>query len=207
MYKKIVLYLVILFLFAGCSIQRAMPPVKTYKLHVDTKTQRFHDSRCTKDVLKVMGLKLNSIATSNNIYYGIGNYYINSYTQSQWLQYPSFMINSSLISALQKSHMFKAVLSYDAQSSADLLLEYNIIDFVQHFNKAKTKSYVDVKMDFLLINAQDNKLIASTLFSKKIQATSLNALGGVKAFSKSTGDIISKVEMWLNHICTKRKAL
>lgn len=205
MYKKITIGAFLLLLFGGCSIKEVLPPVKTYDLHVDAQVHPFKRSSCSGKVLKVKLLSLNSLASSDNIYYAIGRYYINSYTQSQWLQPPSFQINSSLILALQKSRIFKAVLLDETQSSADVLLEYSIIDFVQQFNKAKTKSYAKVKINFLLIDTHSNRVIASKTFSVKADAPSQNALGGVKAFTDATSKIISEAIAWIDATCNHEK--
>ncbi len=201
MYKIVMLGTVILFLFTGCAIKEVVPAVKTYNLKINLKIKKFAHSRCDNKILKVRGLNLNSPASSDNIYYGIGKYYINSYTQSQWLQHPSRRINYYLIAALQKSHIFKAVIPNEIQSNSNLLLEYSIDDFTQYFNKAKTKSYVDVKIRFLLINMLNNRLIASKTFDKRLFTVSQNAIGGVQAFGGATGVVISKAVVWIDHIC------
>jgi len=201
MYKVAMLGAVILFLFTGCAIKEVMPPVKTYDLKINLKIKKFAHSRCENSVLKVRDIGLSNLASSDNIYYSIGKYYINSYTQSQWLQYPSHRINYYLITALQRSHIFKAVIPNEIQSDSNLLLEYDIDDFTQYFNKAKTKSYVDVRIRFLLINKLNNRLIATKTFDKRLFTISQNAIGGVRAFGKATGDVISKAVVWIHHIC------
>ncbi len=201
MYKVAMLGAVILFLFTGCAIKEVMPAVKTYNLKINLNIKKFAHSRCDNNVLKVRSLKLNSLALTDNIYYGIGKYYINSYTQSQWLQRPSYRINYYLIAALQKSHIFKAVIPNEVQGDSNLLLEYNIDDFAQYFNQAKTKSYVDVRIRFLLINMLNNRLIASKTFDKRLFTISQNAIGGVQAFGEATGEVISKAIVWVDHIC------
>ena len=194
----IILVIVTIFL-SGCSATH--PPVSEYKINAEYKTQAFENSSCSNKSLKIAHSFSSPSLMSLKMDYGIGKVKQFSYTQSQWTQSPSSAISLEILESLRELKLFKSVQTSKSRSRSDMILETNIEDFMQYYNSDENISYVNSVISFTLIDAKSNNVIAAKTFTSKVNVSSLNAEGGVKALNSSLSTILVNSSKWFAKIC------
>ena len=205
MFKKWFYISCCMLFFTGCSLQQVLPAQAQYDLSVTKSEKIYKQSPCKKYVLKVRALDENVLTASDSIYYMVGKYKINSYTESKWSQMPGHSINALVIQSLRRSNIFEDVQSKRSFANADLILQYDVEDFMQYFSEDLKSSYVKVKIHFSLIDPKDGRLLHSITQSERVEASSLDAFGGVKALSTALGDVLDKNVQWVYDMCQKER--
>ncbi len=103
--------------------------------------------------------------------------------------------------------MFKAVVTDISVSKADYLLESNLLDFNQIISD-QHDSHVVVTIQFVLLDARERKIIATTTVSEKAIVRRNNAQGAVDAFNQASQKAADKLMEWLiNNLQQQCKAL
>ena len=196
---RLTLTALFLFLLLGCSTTK--PPVTEYKIALKTPQSNSLSSGCRDKSLKVsqafspsslMSLQMNYVQDESKIY---------AYSQAQWNNSPNQEVSIVIVKTLRESELFKNTQSSKSRSKSDLILEINIEDFMQYFSKDLTESYSNVVITLTLIDAQSSRVIASKTFSAKMDASSLDASGGVKALDAALQDVLSQSIVFLNEVC------
>jgi cholesterol transport system auxiliary component len=205
--KKIVLaVLPVIVLLSGCSFQKELPSQKRYAITIAPVHQSHTVATvCEKKVLKVRNMDIFSPVSSNTIYYRIGRFDMNGYTQSVWSQTPSNRVKALIVESLRKSKIFQDVESNEAFVNGDWLLQYSIEDFTQHFSEDKQHAFFRVRIHFVLMDAQNDKFIASKTQEVSIPTRTLDAFGGVQAMSNALHSVISQNVAWLYGVCQKER--
>jgi cholesterol transport system auxiliary component len=126
---------------------------------------------------------------------------IYSYSQSRWNNSPNQEISSQILSAIRDAKLFDSVQNAKSRSKSDLILEINIEDFMQYYSDGLSASYVNVVMNFTLIDAKTNKTLATKGFSTKKDVKSLDATGGVEVLDAALEEIISQGLDFLGGAC------
>ena len=196
---KSIFMVVFIFLLSACSTTK--PSVTEYKITVKALKQSDLSSGCRDKSLKVsqafsssslMSLKMNYVQDESKIY---------AYSQAQWNNSPNQEVSSQIVKILRESKLFKNTQNSKSRSKSDLILETNIEDFMQYFNKSDTESYSSVVINLTLIDAQTSEVIATKTFSSKIDVKSLDASGGVKALDTALGNVLGQSLVFFNEVC------
>ena len=135
------------------------------------------------------------------MYYVQGNGKIYSYSQAKWNNSPNQEITSQTLKVLRDSEIFKYTQNSKSRSTSDLILEINIVDFMQYYNKDITESNANVVISLTLIEAKSNKVVASKTFSAREEVQALNASGGVKGLDIALDDVLNQGVEYLSEIC------
>jgi ABC-type uncharacterized transport system auxiliary subunit len=203
MMKKVFLYSLVLLLFGGCSLQTRIPAKTQYKLQMPSQTQEYNATACKDDVLGLRNVVSYDPIMDRSIYYQVGELNIATYSESNWEAAPFKTVGLSLISSIRESKIFKDAFLSSSFVKPDIILEYNVGEFIQHFSEDMKSSYVTVNIHFALLERKDSKLLYSTTIEKKVPVSSLDALGGVKALQSALNDVLMQTNLWLNTKCQK----
>ena len=201
--KRVFLYSLVLLLFAGCSLQTTIPVKTQYKLQIPSQTQEYNATACKDDVLGLRNVVSYDPIMDRSIYYQVGELNIATYSESNWEAAPFKTVGLSLISSIRGSKIFKDAFLSSSFVKPDIILEYNVGEFIQHFSEDMKSSYATVNIHFALIKSKDSKLLYSTTIEKRVPASSLDALGGVKALQSALNDVLMQTNLWLNARCQK----
>ena len=201
--KRVFLYSFVLVLFAGCSLQTTIPAKTQYKLQVTSQTQEYNATACKDDVLGLRNVVSYDPIMDRSIYYQVGALNIATYSESNWESAPFKTVGLSLISSVRDSKIFKDAFLSSSFVKPDIILEYSVGEFMQHFNEDMKSSYATVNIHFALLDRKDSKLLYSTTIEKKVPSSSLDALGGVKALQSALNDVMMQTNQWLNARCQK----
>ncbi len=150
-----------------------------------------------KKSLKLSSSSSLNLATMSEINYA-QNGAIYQFNHSRWSDTPLNMISKNIVQNLRESGLFGSVLTSKSRSKSDVTLELNIEDFMQYFNE--NTSYVKLSYSLVLVDNGTNKVISSKYFSTKKDATSLDAMGGAKAYEEALLELLKESRAWLEEV-------
>lgn len=182
-----------MFILVGCSSKT----VDVYTLKYSESLSKKATFANKNKTIKISIPKSTKEIRKNKILYAKTPYMRESYAYSRWSDTPNHMIEQYLVTLLDQSKLFKAVIPADSKAKSQWILESNIEDFYQYFDKDK-RAFAVVKIRFLLIDNKDKRVIASHHFSTKTPAPSLDAKGGVKAMDEALKHIGIQLVNWID---------
>ncbi len=196
---RLIFITIFLFLLTGCTT--VTPAVTEYKIALKTFEPSVVSSGCRDKSLKISQAFSSNSLMSLQMYYVQGNGKIYSYSQAKWNNSPNQEITSQTLKVLRDSEIFKYTQNSKSRSTSDLILEINIVDFMQYYNKDITESNANVVISLTLIEAKSNKVVASKTFSAREEVQALNASGGVKGLDIALDDVLNQGVEYLSEIC------
>jgi len=165
---------------SGCALKET-PPMNYYSLDIGKMPVVQHSKYATK-VLKVSYPKPLTQKLTDRIRFSYSSSDRGVYQNSQWSNTLEKLIEGNIITALQQSRLFKAVLPYSSTAGDDLRLESMIYDFSHHVRG--NESYAVVSIEFALIDTHTGQLIRTKRFSYREETRTTNAKGYVEATNK-----------------------
>ncbi len=196
---KIISITLFVFLLLGCSSTK--PPVTEYKIRLTPLEFKSTSVGCKEKSLKVSQAFSSSSLMSLGMKYAQDEHKIYTYSQAQWNNSPNQEISSQVVKTIRESKLFKTTQNSKSRSRSDLILEINIEDFMQYYNKNINESHSSVVISLALIDAQTSKVLASKTFSAKSNVDTLDASGGVKALDSALQDTLTHSLEFLNEVC------
>jgi cholesterol transport system auxiliary component len=167
-------------LLSGCALKEA-PPMNYYSLTIGNIPVVQH-SKYQNKVLKVSYPKPLTEKLTDRISFSYSSSDRGVYQNSQWSNTLEKLLEGNIITALQQSRLFKAVLPYSSTAGVDLRLESMIYDFSHHVRG--DASYAVVSMEFALIDTHTGMLIKTKRFSYREDTHTTDARGYVEASNK-----------------------
>ena len=196
---KILLLLTSSLLFLGCSTTTS--PITEYKIRSSHKIMPLHSSSCQNESIKIaqafsptplMSTKMDYILKNNKTY---------SYSQALFSDTPNRAITFEILKDIRDSNTFKFVLNSKTRSKSDLILETNIEDFVQYYSDDLKSSYVNVSINFTIIDLKTNTVVDTKTFKAKVDSQSQDAMGGADALNKALSSVLSQNRIWMSELC------
>ena len=191
--KIFYIMLIVLFGISGCAMKEA-PPLQTYMLETYSIPSGT-DSRYSNKVLKVSFPQPLTEPLTDQMAFSYSSSDRGYYQNSQWSNNIGKLIQGSLIEALQKSRLFKAVLPEASTVNEDFRLESIVYDFSHHVRG--NESYAVVSIAFTLIDTYTGKLVKSKRFSYKEMTPTVDAAGYVKATNRAMHRLEVDLINWL----------
>ena len=188
----------LMLLLQGCMVE-TVPPMSFYTLNYPVgmhPSQRTQVCSKADKVLKISPIGALSPYNSQAIVYSETPNDLNSYVYSQWSDAPVRLLEKLFQQSIQSRGVFKAVVTDSSVSKADYLLESNLLNFNQIITD-KIHSHVVVTIQFVLLNARQRKIIATTMFSETADVKQNNAQGAVTAFNQASQKIADRLLAWL----------
>jgi len=193
----LLLSILIVLLTGGCSM-KTPHAIDIFTLKHNTVLDKKHPAVFPDKVLKVALAQSTKEIKTKKILYTKTPYKREAYAYSRWSDTPNHMIEQFLVTTLNRNRLFKAVLPASSIAKSDFILESNIEDFYQLFDK-ENHSFAVVKISFFLIDQKDKKIVSKHTINSKVPAPSLDAKGGVKAFNDTLDQISKKLIYWLKN--------
>lgn len=195
---KFTFSLIIIYFLSACTV--VTPHISEYIIDPVLEKNNYV-SVCNKHSLKVLQSFSSSSLMSTQMYYVLGDYKRDTFTQSQWAESPNRAITNRIVSMLQSSKIFATVQVSKSRTKSDLFLETNIEDFTQYFSINEKKSYVKAVITMTLINAKTKNILDSKTFEKQVITKSIDAEGGVVALNRALLEILVESKQWLAGAC------
>ena len=188
-----------LFLFVGCA--KNTPSVSEYRISVKENVKEFPQSGCRDKSLKIAQAFSSSALTTQKMNYAQGDYKQFVFSQAQWAISPNRAVTSEILKHVKSTKLFKNVQISKSRIRNGFLLETNIEEFMQYFSKDEQESYAKVSVNLALIDTKTNKVTATTTFSRRVEAETIDAYGGVVALNKALNYVVLDSADWFGEVC------
>ena len=196
---KNIFVLVIMVLFFGCATKT--PPVQKYTIETAPNIKAVKNSTCKTKTLKILEPYSSDEYLLNELHYVVGENEQNRYNYSAWSVPLVNKIYILLLGSLRKARIYKTVLPFSSVASSDEVLEVEIDNAKQYYNKELTSSYVVVDITLSLIDKKTYTIKSQKRFYKKVATMSLDAKGGVEALSKAFDELLVEMIKWSKEQC------
>ncbi len=196
--KYIIVFLALV--LQGCLSTTVAPKIE-YRINPNAKSKELKIDGCKDKSLKIAQAFSSNALLSQNMYYAQGEMMRYIYSASKWSKTPNRAITSEFLKLIRDTNLFKSVQTSKSRSRSNIILEINIEDFMQYFDKYSNKSYVNVVVNLSLINARGNSVFASQTFKRKVDVEVLDASGGVNGLNKALAKVLLDTNEWLGEVC------
>ena len=130
------------------------------------------------------------------------------FARNEWIDTPAQMLRPLMISAIEITGAFNAVLTKQSVVASDLRLEFEVIKLVQDFSTKPSQVQFTLKVSF--IDSATQQVIATQEFNERVNANSDNPNGGVLAANVAINLALDKlsvfsIQMMNNWLQSKEK--
>ncbi len=191
--KTTILTICVLVAFTACT---KAPALKVYTL-VTPQTSAISSSVYKTKTIKVtypQSLR-EQMSQKMNFSYSISDR--GTYQNSEWSNNMSKLLQGTLIDVLERSKLFKAVLSDTSTLKENYRLESNIFAFEHRVRGENSHSVVSIQ--FTLIDADSGKLVKSKRFSYQELTPSTDAKGYATATNRVMTKLTHALVNWMNN--------
>ena len=116
------------------------------------------------------------------------------FARNEWIDTPAQMLRPLMISAIEKTGAFNAVLAKQSVVASDLRLESEVIKLVQDFSTKP--SHVQFTLRVSMIDSATHQVIAIREFNERINANIDNPIGGVLAANVAINLALDKLSVF-----------
>ena len=192
---KHMVWVLSLFLLSGCSLKDSSPIIE-YTLSANPVAS-VSSSPYRNKAIKVTYPDSLKEKYSRNINYSYSLSDRGVYQNSQWVNALPYLIEGSVIEALDQGRVFKGVLPFSSTVYEDYRLESTVYDFSHHIRGEE--SYAIISIRFTLIDSKTGRMTKTRKFSYKEYTSTTDARGFVAsaniAISKLSRDLVN----WLRY--------
>lgn len=118
-----------------------------------------------------------------------------SYVNNTWDEPLYKQLENMMVLELNKTNMFKGVVSNGSLLKYDLVLESNIYDFYQVIEGDKSK--VKVQINLNLLNQKTKNLVDSKTFIIEKELKTITPKDALQAYNEAFSEFINQVVSWL----------
>lgn len=182
-------------ILTSCASLLPVPPPKItfYALgNINSKVQATQPAvSSTKPTIIINTPRAAAGFNSQHMMYVREAYKLEYFAQNEWIDTPSRMLAPLLVSTVQNSQVFHAVVQSPSNIVADFRLDTEIVSLQQNF---ETKpSTVQFKLRIYVVNNVTRKVIAWHEFEDTVVSKSENAAGGAEAANLAVQSVLNKV--------------
>ncbi len=193
--KSKLLIAALTFLFGACSSPK--PALQEYIVTPKVSVVQSKMSKYKEKIVKVTNVYAAKDLHSRSMFYVEDGMRKFAYASSEWAESPQQFVHKEVMQMLAQTKVFGFVQLPSSKVESDFILETRLNDFTQYFEENDKKSYAVVSVTFTLVNSKKHTIVASKTFSSKIDVSSLNAVGGVKALSIALKEVLSDASVWI----------
>lgn len=191
---------------ASCTALLSKQPLQTtyYSLEgTQSKPQTDQPSINTNNRLPTLIINIPKAAAgfgTQRIMYTRARHQLEYFARNEWIDTPSKMLHPLMVSAIENTRTFNAVLSKQSALASDLRLESEVIKLVQNFNTKP--SHVQFTLRATMIDSVTNQVIATREFDERVDAKSDNPIGGVVAANLAVNQALYKLSVFSQQTVT-----
>jgi len=123
---------------------------------------------------------------------------IEYFNDSRWVQSPAEMLTPIIARALERSHVYRAVVRAPTSARGDWLLDTELVRLQHDFSVAPSRVHLTLRAN--LIDTGTHRVVASQEFAKTVVSASEDARGGVVAANLA----VQQVMVELARYCATR---
>lgn len=176
---------------ASCFGPVAPPPMTSYRLEgIPPAVVTPHGQR---SLLVVTPTTVSNLKTRAMLYTE-GPYQAGSFAINQWQAPPAQMLLPLIVTHLQNSGGFSAVVAQPFTGATDLRLTTQLLIFQQEFSGSQSQFHLE--MVATLVSVKTNQIMASRRFSAFVTAPEPTPYGGVVAANRAVAQILQQLTQW-----------
>ena len=180
------------FLLTACFGPLPAPDISTYRIEaVSHQRVQATPSHLT---LLVATPAVNSDYQTRNMVYSTEPYQSRFFAKSQWIAPPAQMLLPLLVTSLQNTRHFHAVVAPPFPGLAEVSLDTRLLEFRQEF--FNDRSQFKMVLLAVLIKTSTSHVIVERRFSATVAASENNPYGGVVAANQATQQILQQLSRW-----------
>jgi cholesterol transport system auxiliary component len=207
--EYLALCLVILASMAACSKILTKPPVHTtyYALERVQVSGQVTSTLNTNKRLPTLVISLPKAAAgfdTKQMMYTRAPLRLEYFARNAWIDTPAQMLRPLIISAIEKTGAFRAVIDKQGVVAIDLRLESEVIKLVQDFSTKP--SHVLFTLRVSIIDSLTHQVIATREFDERVNANSDNPIGGVLAANAAVNLALDKLSVFSQQAADNRDA-
>jgi len=189
--KKIILVVSAIFFLSGCGFKEVEPTPQSYRLE-NILSQKVFETTDPRVIL-IQNIGGDSVALSKSIIYN-QNGALKPYKYSRWSEFPAVRLQQLIVESFETRKLFKATIPTLSLAKSDLSLESELERFEQVYEKGD--SFVQISMNFRLIQNKDAKILGTTSLHVKVSLTGEKTLDTIHAFNEAVGGMILQLGDW-----------
>lgn len=184
---------------ASCTALLSKQPLQTtyYSLERAQSKPQTETSLSKNIILPTLIISLPKATAgfdTQRIMYTRAPHQLEYFARNEWIDTPAQMLKPLMISAIEKTGVFNAVLAKQSVVASELRLESEVIKLVQDFSTKP--SHVQFTLRATMIDSVTNKVIALREFDERVDAKSDNPIGGVLAANVAVNLALSKLSVF-----------
>lgn len=189
--SKYITIAIVIMSFFGCT---QAPPLKVFSIEIP-HVQKLKYSPYRDKIVKVIFPESLREQMSEKMNFSYSNSEYGTYLNSEWSNTMGKLLQGTLIGVLEKSRLFRIVLSDSSTLQENDRLESNIFTFEHRVRGERSEAIVSIQ--FTLIDADTGKLIKTKRFSYKEATPTVDADGYVKATNIVIERLSTDLVKWL----------
>lgn len=180
-------------MLSGCTLIKppAAVSMQSYVLEVPATAPAIPAPRATEAVLVVAELRSRPGYESSRMAYVKRDYALDYYANSQWADTPARMLQPLLVTTLDATGHYNAVLRAPAPVAGGLRLEVEVMRFEQVFTVQPSRMHISLRVQ--LIDPRRGKVLGTRTIAADIAAPTEDAYGGVRAANQALSLILNEV--------------
>ena len=123
--------------------------------------------------------------------YSMRRFHVGYFSQNQWAETPSQMLQPLLIESLQKTHFFHAVVPASYSGYYDYILSTEILNLIQDYRQRPVKTKITVRAQ--LTRVTTNKVVATKQIAVWTPLAQYTPYGGVVAANQAMVEVLSQI--------------
>ncbi len=188
---KFLVITIISFLLSACSF---LSPQKTMQINTYTLVPKLniHAARHSYRTLLVSAPIPVPGLNTDQMAYTEKPYQIKYFAENKWIGTPAQMLMPILVTALQQTHHYRAVVSPPFAGVTRDRVDTQILKFQREFSVNK-QSQVVIVIREQIIRTSNNNIVAAKTFMVKQTVNGINPYDGVIAFNQATAKIMRQI--------------
>ena len=193
------LFILMLVLLASCTTLLSKQPLQTtyYTLEraepkVQTKPALNPNNRWP--TLIITPPKAAAGFDTRRMMYTRALHQLEYFARNEWIDTPAQMLRPLMISAIETTGAFHAVLTKQSVVASDLRLESEVIKLVQDFSTKPSQVQFTLRASF--IDSVTQQIIATKEFNERVNANGDNPIGGVQAANVAINLALDKLSVF-----------
>lgn len=182
-------------LTTSCSLFSPVKSDPPKEYVIDTVPHVAVKKRTHPITIQVTDPKSSHVYNTTDMAYEKQRHQVSYFAKNQWAATPSQMLKPLLITTLQNTHYFHAVVSSTEIGNYDLTLNTEILEFQQDFLTSPSTMHVVLRAQ--IVRAATNHIVASKQFSAIVPAPENTPYGGVVAANRAVSKILAEISTWV----------
>ena len=202
--RAIILGLSLLVATSGCLMpHRESQQVRTYRLSLDSEFPK-QEAGTTNNTGAVLLVGLPQAVPgfdTQRMVYVPRQYEVSYFSANQWVDTPSHMLIPLLVTTLERTGVWRAVVMAPNPLRADYRVDVNGLLLAQEVFQPPSR--VRLAWRAQLIDLRSGQVLGTRFFEAAQEAPSEDAYGGVRAANQGVATLLEEMSLWVKGCMTK----